>query len=103
MLQANESYETARLIQAFEDEPRAHFLNAVRAYAETEDRNRQVRLVEAIIRTSRSVTNDPGIMPNDIQEALLCIMERYRVFGPPDARVPVSYGDARNMIKTFFF
>ena len=104
MLQANESYETVRLLQALEDEPRFHFLSAVRAYADAENSTRKARLIEAIIRTSRSVTDDPGIMPEDVKDAIVSLLERYRAFGPPHANlVPNSYSEARNMIKSSFF
>lgn len=104
LIHANESFETARLLQELDDEPRIHFLNAVRAYGDAENSDRKVRLIEAVIRTSRSIANDPGIMPEDVQETVVCVMERYRAFGPPRANVqPTSYGDARNMIKAYFF
>jgi hypothetical protein len=104
MLQRNESYETARLIQVLEDEPRMPFLDAVRAYADTEDSNRKVRLVETIIRTSRTLTGDPGIMPEEIQDALATLMERYKCFGPVNmGYAPKTYGEARNMIAACFF
>lgn len=102
-LHCNEHYETARLIQVVEDEPRLPFINAVRKHNTAQSLNEKAKLVEVIVRTSRTVTDDDGLLPDDIQQGLMVLVEQFRDFGPTVVSVPVTYGDARNLIKTFFF
>ena len=102
-LQLNESYETARLRQIDEDAPRLPFLDAVRAYVETTDEAKRVKLVEVIVRTSRTVSEDDGLLPDDIQAGLMLLIERFRDFGPTVVFVPATFAQARELIKTFFF
>lgn len=102
-LHCNEYFETARLIQVAEDEPRLPFINAVRKYRAADSLNEKAKLVEVIVRTSRTVTDDGGLLPDDIQGGLMMLIEQFRDFGPSVVSVPVTYGDARNLIKTFFF
>lgn len=102
-LHCNEHYETARLIQVAEDEPRLPFINAVRKHSAAQSLNEKAKLVEVIVRTSRTVTGDSGVLPEDIQQGLMLLIEQFRDFGPPVVSVPVTYGDARSLIQTFFF
>ncbi len=104
MLQiCNESYETARLAQMAEDWHRVPFIDAVLSYAESNDRTRRVHLVETIVRTSRALTNDSGVLPKNVQEGLMELIQYFRAFGPTEIAVPTTYDGAREVIKTYFF
>ena len=103
-LQANEAYESYRITMAIDDELRHPFLCAIRAYADSATRNARSRLVEAVIRTSRTLVDDDGLLPEDIRDTLLGIRERYNAFAPHlVAASPTSYRDARAMIQGLFF
>ena len=102
---SNESYENHRMIHELEgDNPRIAFSKAVRAYSAAEGSNRQPRLIETIIRTSRGIMNDDGLLQFEERQVLAMIKTRYRQFAAveciPDPR---SYRDARNLIKALFF
>ena len=103
-LQANEAYESYRMTMVMDDELRHPFLVAIRAYADSTTRNARARLVEAVIRTSRTLVDDDGLLPEDIRETLLGISERYNAFAPHMVGAsPASYRDARVMIQGLFF
>ena len=99
----NESYETSRLIQMADDWHRVPFIDAVLSYTESNDANHRVRLVETIIRTSRALTNDPGILSEEIKDGIMELIRYFQAFGPKEVVVPTTYGAARNVIKTYFF
>lgn len=99
----NESYETARLLQIAEDEHRLQFKEAIQSYANAENGTHRARLVETIVRTSRSVTDDPGALPDDVKDGLLQLLQFFHAFGPVEIVVPATYGAAREIIKTYFF
>lgn len=103
MINCNEFYENARIIEFVENEPRMQFINAVRAYCEAGDPNKKAHLIEAVVRSSRTVTNDFGLLPEELQIGLLSLVERFRSFGPSVVSVPSTYSEARKLIKMFFF
>lgn len=103
LINCNEYYENTRLLELSENEPRLPFVNAVRGYSEASDHNKKAKLVETIVRTSRTVADDYAPLPEDIQLGLMTLIEQFRDFGPTVVTVPSTYAEARNLIKTFFF
>lgn len=104
MLQnTNESYQTARLVQSADDWHRVPFKDAVLSYAEATDKTRRVHLVETIVRTSRALADDSGVLPENIQDGLMELIQYFRAFGPTEVAVPTTYGGARDVIKAYFF
>ncbi len=103
LINCNEYYENTRLLELSENEPRMPFINAIRNYAKAEDHNKKAKLVEVIVRTSRTVTDDSALMPEDIQSGLMALIEQFRDFGPTVVALPSTYAEARNLIKAFFF
>ncbi len=99
----NEYYETARLVQMVEDEPRLPFINAVRKYDQESSDTEKAKLVEAIVRTSRTISEDRGALPDDIQSALVELIQQFRAFGPKVVVIPTTYAQARELIRVFFF
>ena len=103
LINCNEYYENTRLLEISENEPRMPFINAVRNYCDAEDHNKKAKLVEVIVRTSRTVTDDHAVLPDDIQSGLMKLIEQFRDFGPKVVRLPSTYAEARNLISAFFF
>lgn len=99
----NEYHENARMMCEYEDEPRRLFLDAVRAFAKAEDNRQQVKLIEAIIRTSRSVADDTGVMHADIRDTLYELAKRYQALGLPAPTELTTYQDARQLLQRLFF
>ena len=101
----NEYYENERLLREFEsDTPRGAFIKALRAYVDASGSSRQVKLIEPVIRTSRRLVNDDGVIQREDRRALAAIYSRYRKFGSTDMPVsPATYREARIMIKDLFF
>jgi hypothetical protein len=93
-----------RLQLQLEDEPRLAFLGAVRAYASAAGSNRQAWLLEAVIRTSRTIATDSGALPEDIHQALIGIQDRFQILRPQKTQLPLAnYSDARKLIMALFF
>lgn len=104
MQQINESYEDGRMIQFLEEDEHRPFLNAVRAYECEYSNDRRVRLLESVIRTSRSGRADDRPLPEDAHDTICTIRDRYRMFGPLDELVdPRSYRTAHQMISQLFY
>ena len=102
---SNESYENQRLVQELEgDDPREAFVKALRAYAACDSTARKARLVEAVIRTSRGIADDDGLLQRAERRILSEIKRRYWHFGTgeetPD---PTTYREARATLKELFF
>ena len=101
--QINEGYENARMLQALEPDERTLFDDAMRKYA-TGNSSQQAKLVEAVIRTSRLVANDNGLLPEDVRRTLGTIQQRYRAFASsPGIASSNTYVEARNTLKALFF
>jgi hypothetical protein len=101
----NEYAENERLQQQFDgSNPRKAFINALCVYTAAEGSSRQVKLIEPVIRTSRKVVNDDGVMQREDRRTLVAIYSRYRKFGSTDMPPPLhTYREARIMIKDLFF
>lgn len=102
--QSNEYFENETLSRKMEGLPAQDgFVRAVRDYAEAEP-NRQVRIIESVIRTSRGLTDNHRPLPRDVQETLLLIIRRYEPFSPTKiASTPRTFAEARQVLRTLFF
>lgn len=103
--QTNEYFENEALSWELEGlPPQERFIRAVRKYASETDQVRQVRQIEAVIRTSRGLEDNHRPLPRDLQEAISGIMKRYEVFSPTKlASAPRTFAEARQILKTLFF
>lgn len=102
-LQANESFATERLVLMAEDYPRLPFLEALRATVFEPCDKKRARAVETVVRTSRILSDDPGLMPEEVQANIMKLIAHFRAFGPSVVEVPKTYAEARSLIKDFFF
>lgn len=104
MLQhAHRHFEPARTVRMTDDWQRLPFINAVEKYNRAVSDAEKAKHVEAIIRTSRIVSNDSGLLPDDIKSALIELTRHFRNFGPKELSVPTTYREARELLQAFFF
>lgn len=79
------------------------FVRAIREYAIAKP-DRQVRIIETIIRTSRGLTDNHRPLPRDVQETLQHIIKRYEPFSPTKiGSTPRTFAEARQVLRTLFF
>src|SRR5690606_16087441 len=95
--QINEYFENEALSWELEGlPPQERFIRAARKYASETDQARQVRQIEAVIRTSRGLEDNHRPLPRDIQETISAIMKRYEIFSPTKlAAPPKTFAEAR--------
>ena len=85
-------------------EVRQCFLAALRRYDSENHSTRLAKLVEPIIRYSRSLAEDDGVMPQQSSAVLLVIEQRFRLFAArPQRTWPITFRDARLRIEELFF
>lgn len=103
--QGNEYFENEALYKVIEGvPPQEGFVRAVREYASEHEQARQVRQIEAVIRTSRGLDDNHRPLPRDVQETLAVIMKRYELFSPIKlASSPKTFAEARQVLRTLFF
>lgn len=103
--QLNEYFENESLSWELEGmPPQERFMHEVRKYAGETDQVRQVRQIEAVIRTSRGLEDNHRPLPRDIQETISAIMKRYEIFSPTKmAGPPKTFAEARQLLRTLFF
>ena len=102
----NESYETARLAASVGDgDPKDAFRNALQEYADADGSERQVRLIEAVIRTSRRVCDMDSSLDREIRETMATIVDRYRFFASDSTplAIPQTFRQARTVLQSLFF
>ena len=103
--QINEYFENEAL--RWEQEglpPQEGFVRAARAYASADSQARQVRLIEAVIRTARGLQDNHRPLPPDVKETLAAIMKKYEPFSPTKLdTVPKTFAEARQVLRTLFF
>lgn len=101
--QTHRHFEPARAVRMTDDWQRLPFLNAVEKYNRAQSDTEKAKHVEAIIRTSRIVSGDAGLLPDDIQSALIELTRHFRSFGPKEFTAPATYSEARELLQAFFF
>lgn len=102
----NESYETARLAASIGDgDPRDAFRNALQLYADADGSERQVRLIESVIRTSRRVCDTDSALDRKTRETMASIADRYRFFACDSTPLPPpeTFRQARTVLQKLFF
>ena len=103
-LQANGSFANYRMAQSLSDEPRQAFIDAVRCYANHCSHGKKARLIEAVIRNSRALSDDDEIMPKDLQLSLSAITQHFQLFASGSVLSnPTTYRQARRAIQDLFF
>lgn len=101
----NEYFENAELMAELESRcPRGAFSNALFAYAQTTDPNKRIRLIEAVIRSSRGVANDTTRLKQSDREIIGMISISYAAFVPKGQNTQVeTYAEARELLRACFF
>ena len=102
----NEYYENAMMAESVGDgDPCAAFRKALKAYGDAAGTARQVRLIEAVIRTSKGVCDVDDMLDRDTRHVLAGIVDRYCLFvaGSTAPAAPQTFRQARVVLQKMFF
>ena len=103
-LQTNDYEAHNPTLPAGQPAGRQDFLDAVHAYCDQAPFGPRARLIESLIRASRNVGDDDGIMESRVREAILGIRDRYCLFSPGQQGVDITtFRQAREMLRELFF
>jgi len=104
MMIPQESIAYTNRCRALNGTGRTDFLNAVRQYPGNVTKDNRVRIIAEIVRNSRNVFDDDGVLPDDVRGILVEISRRYSFGGVTGQRqTPVSFRDARVLVEELFF
>jgi hypothetical protein len=95
---------TQQVARADCSDRRAAFDVAVRFLDEDSEDCNHARWLELVIRLSRPLSSDDGLLPDETCDALIRLRERYHLLAPFDLRIdPITYRSARRLIEELFF
>ena len=100
----SEAAENELLLQSIGETPgRIQFCRTLDAYERADERAR-LRLIEAVIRTSRGVSGDAARLSREHARIVLGIAERYRMYaGVAEIGYPQTFAQARDILARLFF